>query len=345
VDYIAPLLFTAHDIIDPVTRCGLWANAKNSRRCHKPDLCAYCLWLDYLEVLVLAFGSASGAFYKAPLWLFMTLSYTTNPKNSKTAFKTLEKEDYAYVKDGFSSSGLYGGFYDPHPVQLGDENGDNEWFGVTDARILMLVAQKAVRSVYPELLDGYKIKSECAFSIIPHRGIFCLPHLHGVSNTGKESDGMHIARRLYTAMETGLSKYPESLSREYFPDVKLFAIPTPEDLERVFKYTEKIVPIDLIVRFAMTRPNAKTTDGKWNRPFLSNLEHKLLVSLIDLITDTLFHSFTSSDGLHYLPRRKTVGNMVFKDKKDACIGSEPEKHAIKRRKNAKEAKKRRNEKA
>jgi hypothetical protein len=92
-NYITPLLFTGVVIVDKLVRCGLWANAKNSRRCHKPDFCALCLWNDILKVLVAAFGSGSGAFFGAQAWFFITIGWTTNPRNAKCSSGEYDPND------------------------------------------------------------------------------------------------------------------------------------------------------------------------------------------------------------------------------------------------------------
>lgn len=349
--FITPLILVRHSfalarldpLIERIVRCGLWRNASNSRRCHKTDLCEFCLWNDIKRTLVQAFGSESPAFGRAPLWLFMTLSYTTQKSNSKAVFKVLEKEDYAVPRgDGFSKSGLFGGAYDPHPVQLTDDTGDAPWWGLEESRVLFLIAQEAVESFYPDLLDGYKTKLEAAFSLVVGKGISCLPHLHGVANASRDTNGRYFAELLFENMKAGLTKYRRFLDRKYYPDVKLFSIPTPVDLERVLMYMEKVVPIGLIVGGAMGHPDAKTPDGKWSESYACQTE-KLLNSLLDEITENLFGGFELDDELYHLRRRKTVGNMVFNDH-GTCIGDEPDLHAKMRRNNAEKARKKREEK-
>jgi hypothetical protein len=55
--HITPMLFSQYAYLDNLVRCGIWAHSENSRRCHKTDICPYCLWIDILNVRVEAFGS------------------------------------------------------------------------------------------------------------------------------------------------------------------------------------------------------------------------------------------------------------------------------------------------
>lgn len=322
--HIVPMVFTQHPVVDKLVRCGLWSSAKNSRRCHRTDLCSLCLWNDVLKVQVEAFGKRSGAFPRAKKWWFFTLSYTTNPANSKCSFKTLDRDDFAYIKGKFNRDGLYGGFYDRHPVALGDETGDQSWAGMEDARVLWLIGQQAVESMYPQILDGYRLKLEGAFSIVPMRGTYLLPHVHAVGNSSVEDNGEFIAESLYEAVSDGLEQHRDFLSRDYFPDIKVFEIPSASALERCLIYLEKVVPIGLIVAHAMSRPSARLDSAPWNPAHVTSLQF-LLHSLIDDLTEFVFRGVKLYDHLVTLRRRKAVGNMTFRDT-GTGIGREPAWH-------------------
>lgn len=322
--HIVPMVFTQHPVVDKLVRCGLWSSASNSRRCHRTDLCSLCLWNDVLKVQVAAFGKLSGAFRRAKRWWSFTLSYTANSANSKCAFKTLDRDDLAYIKGRFNSSGLYGGYYDRHPVAFADETGDQSWAGMEEARVLWLVGQQAVEAMYPQILDGYRLKLEGAFSIVPMRGTFLLPHVHAVGNSSVEDNGEFIAEMLYEAMQDGLEKHGDFLSRDYFPDVKVFEVPGAAALERCLIYLEKVVPIGLIVAHAMSRPSARLDSATWNPAYVTSLRH-LLHGLIDDLTENIFRGFKLFDHLVTLRRRKAVGNMTFRDT-GTGIGREPMWH-------------------
>ena len=329
---MVPLLFTQLPVVEKLVRCGKWSNAHNSGRCHKSDLCPLCLWNDFLKVLVAAYGEKSGAFHRSPFWIFFTLSFTTSKANSKAVFKTLEKEDYEASDDGFRRDGLHGGYYDPAPVRLGDDTGDQSHFGMMEARILWTICQKAAESLYPEILSGYKIKHEGMFRSFPD-GVRCLPHQHGIGNSRIDTDGKFIAQRFYDAMQAGLEQYGHLLNREYFPDVHVFQIPNPKALEKCIVYMEKVVPIGLIVAEALNLPEAKQADGTWNRRYVEKLITQLQAFAEDL-TENLFHGCKFYVEEKNLRRRKTVGNLVFNDN-GTCIGDEPVWHINKRRKKAK----------
>ena len=322
--HIVPMVFTQHPVVDKLVRCGLWSSASNSRRCHRTDLCSLCLWNDVLKVQVAAFGRHSGAFRRARKWWSFTLSYTTNPANSKCSFKTLDRDDLAYIRGRFDSSGLYGGYYDRHPVAFADATGDQSWAGMEEARVLWLIGQQAVESMYPRTLDGYRFKLEGAFSIVPMRGTFLLPHVHAVGNSSGEDDGEFIAETLYEAVSDGLDKHSDFLSRDYFPDVKVFELPGAAALERCLIYLEKVVPIGLIVAHAMSRPSARLDSATWNPAYVTSLRH-LLHGLIDDLTEYVFRGFKLYDHLVTLRRRKAVGNMTFRDN-GTGIGREPMWH-------------------
>lgn len=98
LDYIVPIIFSRSKYTHRLARCGLWVNAKNSRRCHKTDYCHLCHWNDILKVLVQAFSEKSGAFARAASWSFITCGFTTNPENSKAVGRPLGEEDFHHVR-------------------------------------------------------------------------------------------------------------------------------------------------------------------------------------------------------------------------------------------------------
>ena len=129
--------------MDKLIRCGLWVNAKNSRRCHLSHLCPLCHWVDDLKLLVEAYGEESGAFAKARLWSFVTLGFTSNPNNSKWSVKNFELQDPERPgadPELFADAdpGLLAGVdrsYNPYPVALGPTRDDpsDPWMGYDDA--------------------------------------------------------------------------------------------------------------------------------------------------------------------------------------------------------------------
>jgi hypothetical protein len=116
-EFITPLIFTGGNYLDKIVRCGLWVNEHNSRRCHKDAICPNCNWNDFLKTYHYAFGERSGAFHRARLWLFLNLSFTINPANSKCVYRNLTKEDLQIHRDP-SNPGDLGRGYDPRPIQV-----------------------------------------------------------------------------------------------------------------------------------------------------------------------------------------------------------------------------------
>ena len=334
-EYITPLIFAGPSIIDKLVRCGLWANTHNSRRCHQKEYCSLCLWNDVLKAPYYAFGSRSGAFYRAPAWWLITLGWTTNPANAKCASDDFHPEDI------LPPAGDRG--YDPYPVVLGldDTDPDLPFLGYEDARVLGLVMQEAVDALYQNYhIDGYHYRLEGAYRLNPGGANRVNLHSHTVAD-GREQDGEFIAQVLRRLVVAALRKYQPLLSHDYHPDISVKRITTPQHLERCVAYAEKVVPVRHMVADAMSRPEAKLPDGSWNPQFITELR----TSLCRLIDDDIPAMLTGTRfdlELPPLSRRKTLGNMTFDDY-GTCIGEEPDWHIESRRRHAEKQRKRRQE--
>lgn len=335
VAHITPILFAMFPEMEKLVRCGLWSNAENSRRCHKPDLCPLCLWNDHLKVLVHAFGTRSGAFNRAEAWWFLTLGFSSNRNNAKWVVQDFDPVAPEAV-DGDRA-------YEPYPVQLGPNRHDQSdpWVGYEDARFLGLIVQEALDELYQSRnVDGYRNKLEGAFLLQPGAETRMNMHGHAVAN-GSETNAEFIAEQLYNLMAQGLRKYRHQLWHEYYPDVKVCPLSSAQDLEGCVVYSEKIVPIARIVAEAMAKPGARAEDGSWNPAYVFGLE-RALFELLNEDIPAVFTKFRYDQELLYLRRRKTVGNMTFTDS-GTCIGNEPRWHKKIRRERARKQKEKRAE--
>lgn len=332
-DYIAPVIMSQPVMADAIVRCGIWANARNSGRCHKTDLCAFCLWNDYLRAQFEAFGTASNAFIRSPNWLFITIGFTTQRKNSKAVGKDLDRDDFAFVRGDH--------LYDPFPICLGggDDVPDCEFIGYNDAQALGRIVQDALDALYKaKTILGYRSKLEGAFMLIPEHAKRVNLHGHAVAN-GPDRNVQSIAVWLRDFVNEKLQQHQRFLYRRYFGDVVVLRINTAEDLERCILYSEKVVPIDKIVADALNHPTAIGADGNLDAVYVDALK-VMLKELIDDDLPILFGSFDSDTGPGRLTRRKVVGNMKFRDG-DGCIGDEPDWHVTQRRSRAKAQRERR----
>ena len=327
--YILPILFSCVSIADKLVRCGLWANAKNSRRCHKADFCPNCLWNDVLKAFASAFGVGSGAFNAAPAWHFITIGWTTNPANAKCQSDGYNPDDYrphAPNRD-----------YDRYPVVLGlgDDDPDLAFYGYDDARVLGIVMQEAIAELYQRdlsLINGYHSKHEGEYRLNPGGANRVNIHDHSVVN-GDETNGQFLAETLLDLVKKKLKEFGRDLTRDYYPDIDVRRITSPEHLKHAICYGEKVAPIGHAVADALARPEARDADGCYNAGYIA----KLKVSLARLINDdipSIFSGTRLDDELPRLFRRRTEGNMKFNDK-GTCIGVEPDWHARMRRKAAK----------
>ena len=330
--HITPLVMAEVEPADKLVRCGLWSSAKNSRRCHQTDLCPLCLYVDYKRLLEAAYGPASGAINRAQHWWFITIGYTSNAQQSKCNSRPLELGDLAYRPDNYT--------VDKYPVTLGYGTG-NEAFGADHgydaARALGSIAQQAMGKIYgSKLVHGYRHKLEGAFAIFPGQPNRVNLHGHAVAN-GAEPHGDYIASELYEGVGALLQEYSAYLDRPYYPDIQVLRIETAKDLKRCLLYTEKVIPVNLIVAEAMDRPEAKQSDGQWCPKYADFLK----VSLQRLVHDdipAIFKGLGGENHLHGLRRRKTVGNMTFRDKGDP-VGREPRWHKAQRKKRANDLRK------
>ncbi len=327
---ITPLVMCQVHYVDKLVRCGMWANCKNSRRCHKPD-CPCCHWNDFLKVTAEAFGAESGTYSRMQASgltaFFPTLSFTTNPKNAKCFGRDFESEDISYQPGDLE--------YDPYPVRLGLSDNDATWpsFGYEDAQLLGMICQQAVEQVYRErLLAGYRFKIEGAFKLVPGGSNQANLHAHIIAN-GHENDPQVLAEALFAKMKRGLRRYSKHLNRTYFADVLVLRLNTAEELDRVVKYCDKVTPFGLIVEEAISQPEAKRQDGTWDPKYFNELRN----ALARLVNDDIPAIFSGSGDSLFQPlrRRKACGNMVFNDR-GTCIGQEPIWNRSVRRKRAAE---------
>jgi hypothetical protein len=347
-DYITPIILSQPAVANDVVRCGIWANARNSRRCHKSDVCPFCLWNDYLRVQVQAFGTKSSAFIRSPNWMFITISFTTRRKNSKAVGKDLDPDDFAFVRGDH--------LYDPFPVCLGggDRVEDCEFLGYEDVQVLGRIILDALDELYKEkIILGYRSKLEGAFMLIPGHSKRVNFHGHSVAN-GPGQSVQSIANIIYQSVQEKLRRHRLRMNRLYYADVLVLRINTAEDLERCVIYSEKVVPIDKIVADALSHATARGKDGALDFDYVDALK----TNVRELLNDDLPSMFSSLDwknGPGRLMRRKVVGNMRFRDKspqladkrarrkkaRGGCIGDEPGWHVNQRRKRAKDQRKRR----
>jgi hypothetical protein len=168
------------------------------------------LWNDILKVLVASFGSGTGAFW-ARAWFFITISWTTNPRNAKCVTGDYEPDDNT------PPEGDRG--YDPYPVVLGldDYDPDLGWVGYQDARLLGLIMQEAISDLYHrQHLDGYHHKLEGAYRLHPGGANRVNLHCHTVAN-GREQDGDFIAQVLRQSIAKMLSRCKNRLNRRLPP--------------------------------------------------------------------------------------------------------------------------------
>ena len=325
--YITPILFAKPIIADKVVRCGLWSNARNSRRCHQTEFCPFCLWLDILSALADGFGEASGAFARAGAWFFITIGWTTNPANAKCCTGEYNPED---LRPPESDRG-----YDPYPVLLGcsDADPDLASYGYEDAQILGVVMQWAVAELYHRgFINGYHSRLEGAFRLHPGGANRVHLHQHTVAN-GDEANAQFLAEQLRDLVYEALAKFGHDLSRQYFPDIQVRRITSSEHLEHSVSYHEKVVPVGHAVEDAQSRPEARSLDGFFDSHFIGNLR----VSLMRLINDdipAIFSGVRFNPELPPLFRRRTGGNMQFNDR-GTCIGQESDWHTRKRHRSAK----------
>lgn len=325
--FITPLLFCRSAIVDKIVRCGIWAHAKNSRRCHQTDFCPLCLWNDVLKALATAFGVSSGAFSAAPAWFLITLGWTTNPTNA-----TCRSDDYVPAE---SQPHARDRGYDPFPVVLGlgDEDPDAPYFGYEDARSLGIVMQNAIAELYHAgAIDGYHAKLECEFRLNPGHASRVNFHQHTVVNA-RDDDGQYIAENLSELVKKSFELLRYSLTRDYFPDIHVQRITDPEHLCHAICYAEKVVPINHVVADALARPEARGDDGFYCPRYIARLKQSL-TRLIDDDIPALFSQAREDYELPRLFRRRTEGNLKFNDK-GTCIGIEPIWHIQKRQKAAK----------
>lgn len=320
--YITPILLASVSISDKLVRCGIWSNAKNSRRCHQTDFCSLCLWNDVLKALVYAFGRDSGAFYGAVAWSFITLGWTTNPANARCRCDDYDPEalqPHARNRD-----------YDSYPVVLGlgDDDPDLPFLGYEDARILGFVMQWAVAELYHRgHINGYHSRHEGEYRLNPGGANRVNFHDHAVAN-GDEANGQFIAEKLQEFVNEGLAKFGAGLSRVYYPDIHVQSVTSPEHLEHAIVYGEKVAPIAHAVADALARPEARGTDGYYDPRYVAKLKDSLR-HLLDDDIPAIFTGARLNEELPRLFRRRTEGNMRFNDS-GTCIGDEPDWHILKR---------------
>ena len=325
--HITPIIFSRSELADKLVRCGLWANAKNSRRCHERELCANCLWNDVLCTLYQAYGVDSGSFAKARAWHLITIGWTTNPDNAKCISLEYSRED---LTPPAADRG-----YDPYPVVLGydDYDPDLPWLGYEDGRRLGVIMQEAVKSLKKQrLIDGFHSHHECDFRINPGGANRLHFHDHSVVN-GVEDNSQFLAESTLKAVNEGLWKFGhKQLNQRFYPDIHVRRITDAEHLQHAICYTEKVIPIQHIVSDALGRPEARQPDGHY-KPVYTDKVMTSLARLLDDDIPALYTGMKTGDGLPKLYRRYSGGNMRFGNR-GTCIGWEPPRHVLQRHERA-----------
>jgi hypothetical protein len=159
-----------------------------------------------------------------------------------------------------------------------------------------------------------------------------LPHCHAIVSAAVGMDAQTLADELKRQMDAVLQAHSDDLQIPLFASVRVFAINSPQHLERASLYTEKVIPLGLLVGEALSRAGARNADGEFNPAFLKDLEHGL-GNLYDQIESISSGLRAYDPALHNVRERLTLGNLRFGR---GCILAEPKWHCEYRLQKAKE---------
>lgn len=319
---------------DAVCRCGIWTKGfgsrKNSGRCHEHSFCRLCAWMDYGRLMQESYGARTRTFSRAvsvgQRFFIIHLSIRDNPQNARAIGRDLCDADLDMLK---AEDGLYSEYYESRPVYIGGTHGEDDTPGLRTCQYVSLACMQSLRVVYRrKLIRGLKAKLETALLLVPTRA---LPHLHALATADLAIEPQFLAEELKAEMDAVLQKHAGQLQIPLYASVRVFAIKCPDHLERAALYIEKPIPTGLLVQEALSRDEARDSDGNLNVEFLDQLEHGL-ANLYDQV-DAISRGFKA-----YAPEfsgvrsRLSLGNLVY-GRKD-CIPAEPKWHRERRIKHA-----------
>jgi hypothetical protein len=318
-------------------RCGIWTKGsgkkRNSGRCKQYDLCALCNFIDFIRLLRVAFGPASGAYHKGRTWFVIHCSVREKQENSHAVGRVANEEDWEITnRDGF-----YSGLYDPCPVPLRADRDHEDKEGIQTCRIVFLAVQTALAALYKrDLFDGFRQKLEIALRFNPICG---LPHGHAVAN-GLEDNPQFIADELYQEMQMVLTRYQSEMSVQLYPSVRVFSLTSPDDLLECVKYLEKTIPLGLLAKGALDYSDDDQPKVCQSKKTLDQIENDL-INLHEQLGHLSGTFLVSDHKSHCIQRRRSLGNMRFGT---GFVGFEPQWHKETRLNEAEEQAQRRKKK-
>jgi hypothetical protein len=256
-------------------------------------------------------------------------------ENATAVGRDLTDDDLQFLK---SEHGLYGEVYQPRPVLSDATHGRDDITGIHTCGIVSFASQTALKNVYERgVLIGVKAKLETAISLVPTRA---LPHAHAIATCPLAVDAQFLAEELKTDMDMVLKRFRREMQLPLYASVRVYNIKSPAHLEKTALYTEKPIPLGMLVKDALNRKEARNVDNTWNRAYLDDLEHAT-INLHEQI-QSMTSGFRAFDREFYsLRQRITLGNLRFGKN---FIGHEPPWHRDYRDKKTGEAKRKRAEK-
>lgn len=307
---------------DAYCRCGIWTRGyggpRNSGRCHHHQFCRLCSWMDYGKLIKDSFGAHTGTFSRAlrrgVRFHAVHLSVRDNPANASAIGRELFDSNLR------TEMGAHHELYDARPVEIDGTDGNDDITGLLTCQYCFLACSTALRAAYHRgLVSGIKSRIEVAIDLCPTRA---LPHAHAIVTAPSSMDPKTLAENLKEQMDAVLVAHAGSLQVPLFASVRVYTIGSAEHLEKAALYLEKVIPLGLIVKGALSRLEALAAGGRPEEEMRSGLEHGLenLSDQLDSIT-TGFRAH--GDDLQAVRTRLSLGNLRFGK---ACLLDEPEYH-------------------
>jgi hypothetical protein len=319
-------------MIDAIIECELFSRIKKgkfeySRRCQDGEHCELCNYVnitDGVKTLVAAYSRK--AFIRGGNHYAITVAPCADLAQAKAVGRTIVQEDWDYQNPG---SVVYRTGHHARVFQYCDVFESNQ-FGDWDVEEDIRRFLGAVQTTFGKLrkngwLDGIRAKVENSVEFLPFASH---QHWHAVGSSAWEHDPQEMAEFIQREVNAILAR----TCRGLYADVMVAVIPTPEDLTRWIKYSNKTVKLVEAVASVYNRHPGLRRGEPIFEEFMEELRRFMERSkrVFGMIRCGL--KIKRGSHTYMLNRRYVRGNHRFGN---GSILSEPERHRAWRKRHAK----------
>ena len=256
--------------VDAVLECELYTRIKRGkfeygRRCQDAEHCELCNYInisDGLKVLHEAYDRT--AFRRGGNWFAITVAPRTDATHAMAVGRALTAEDWDRKYDGsfVHKESLCGRVF-RYPDTTEDQDG--EWHIESCIRSFLGAVQyifgKLIKNCW---LDGIRARVENSVEFLPYASH---QHWHAVGSATCEHAPQKIADFIKSEVDAILAETCPGM----YADVMVATLPSPEDLRRWIKYTNKTINLVVAVGSVYNRFHDLHQDAQLYRKFITEL--------------------------------------------------------------------------